>query len=298
MDEEMRLQAIVNDPYARDQDAINEASQALYVLRLRQGLNRSSPTAINQVSDLNSQLAVARQKMSRFRPALDRLDRLYRLLEAGIPVQIKDSYDVLGVDRLTKQEITETFTVGQDGDYGNSVTTIDEARVKGTTPQEQAKAYIAENLRKLLAARSAVRQQSSNLAGGIAGLEIKIKNLGFKVEPDYKAPGMHPAAEAAYQGGSKASASLNRVGSAKKNKTLGFNPAPIPTVEAEDLQSLEEGDTASFVPIVNKGSKKAKSKVSKAIKNAQPAKSNALAAPKPPVNKKPAPVSKLKKKNR
>ena len=247
MDEEMRLQAIVNDPYARDQDAINEASQALYVLRLRQGLNRSSPTAINQVADLNSQLVVARKKMGRVRLALTRLDEVYKLLAAGIPVKVADSYDIFKVDPITKQDIPATFTVGEDGVYGNSITT-----------QEQAKAYVAENLRKLMVIRSSIQQESRSLVTGIGGLEAKIKNLGFKVEPDYNAPGMHPAAEAAYQGGSKASASLNRVGSNKKNKALGFKPAPIPTVESEDLQSLEEGDTASFVPIVNKGSKKAK----------------------------------------
>ena len=287
MDEEMRLQAIVNDPYARDQDAINEASQALYVLKLRQGLNRSSPTAINQVADLNSQLVVARKKMGRMRLALTRLDEVYKLLAAGIPVKVADSYDIFKVDPITKQDIPATFTVGEDGVYGNSITT-----------QEQAKAYVAENLRKLMVIRSSIQQESRSLVTGIGGLEAKIKNLGFKVEPDYNAPGMHPAAEAAYQGGSKASASLNRVSSNKKNKSSGFKPAPIPTVESEDIQSLEEGNTASFVPIVNKGSKKAKSKVSNAIKNAQPAKSNALAAPKPQVNIKPAPVSKLKKKNR
>lgn len=282
-DEESRLRAIVNDPYQRD-DNVMEASQALYVLNLRRQLNRSSPTAINQVADLNSQLVVARKRRSRMRAALERLDQVYKLLAVGIPARVVDSYDIFKVDPITKQEITETFTVGEDGVYGNS-----------TTTQEQAKANIAENLKKLMKIRSAVKQEASSVIGAAELLEIKIKNLGFKVDPDYNAPGMHPAAEAAYQGGSKASASLNRVGAAKKNKNLGFNPAPIPTVEAEDLQSLEEGDTASFVPIVNKGSKKAKSKVSKAIKNAQPAKSNALAAPKPPVNKKPAPVSKLKK---
>lgn len=288
MDEEMRLQAIIDNPYARDQDAINRASQALYVLKLRQGLNRSSPTAVSQAADLNSQLADARHRLNRVSASLTRLDDVYRLLAAGIPVQVVESYDIFAKDPITNKDANPKFTVGEDGVYNSR-----------TTTKEQAKDYVAENLRKLQIIRASVRDYGYGLRTGITGLEAKIKNLGFKVEPDYNAPGMHPAAEAAYQGGSKAPASFALSRSPeRKQEALGFIPAPTPTVESEDIQSLEEGNTASFVPIVNKGSKKAKSKVAKAIKNAQPARSNKLAAPKPQVNKKSAPVSKLKKKNR
>lgn len=270
MDEEMRLEAIMRNPRS-DQDAINEASRALYVLRLRQGLNRSSPTANIQAADLNSQLAAANLKLNRFRLALTRLDEVYKLLAAGIPVQVADSYNLFQVDPRTKQDIPATFTVGQDGVYNSS-----------TTTKEQAKVYIAENLRKLMVIRSSIQQESRSLVTGIGGLEARIKNLGFKPDPNYGSPGNPAPAEAAYQGRSIPTRTfILSTPPSRKQEVSGFTPAPIPTVEAEDLQRLEEGNTASFVPIVNKGSKKAKSKVVNAIKNAQPARSNTLASPKP-----------------
>ena len=283
MDEEMRLRAIIDNPRS-DSDAKAQARKALYVLSLRQGLNRSSPTAVSQAADLNSQLADARHRLNRVRASLTRLDDVYRLLAAGIPVQVVESYDIFAKDPITNKDANPKFTVGEDGVYNSR-----------TTTKEQAKDYVAENLRKLQIIRVSVRDYGYGLSTGITGLEAKITNLGFKPDPNYGAPGNPTPAEASYQGSSIATPSFALYRSPeRKQEASGFTPAPIPTVEAEDLQRLEEGDTASVVPLINKGSKKAKSKVAKAIKNAQPARSNTLAAPKPSkaVLKKPLPKPK------
>lgn len=281
MDEAMRLQAIIDNPRT-GYDARYQASNALRVLGLRQELNRSSPTAASQAADLNSQLADARHRLERVSNSLTRLDAVYRLLAAGIPAQVADSYDIFAVDPITKKDADPKFTVGEDGVYGSR-----------TATKEQAKDYIAENLRKLQIIRTSVRDYGSGLRTGIVGLEAKITNLGFKPDPNYGAPGNPSPAEAAYQGRSTLTRTFNSYTPPPRGQeSSGFVPALIPTVEAEDLQSLEEGDTTSVVPLINRGSKNAKAKVANAIKNAQPAVSNKLASPKPP---KKAPKKPLKK---
>jgi hypothetical protein len=178
MDEAMSLRAIVENPYGRfDQDTVNTASQALYNLSIRQDLNRSSPTVINQAADLNRQLATARNTLRRVVVALDRLDRIYKLLMANIPVNLDIlSYDIYKIDPITKKEIDPTFSIGEDG-------------ANFLPPSSNVRLYIDNALKQLMPVRASIKQEGYNKAAGVAGLEAKITNLGFKPEPNYGAPG-------------------------------------------------------------------------------------------------------------
>lgn len=179
MNEEMRLLSIIQDG-RNGSEAQAEAQRALYILNLRKDLNRSSTEVTNQAAELNRQLAVARNKYRRVIIALDRLDRIYKILMADIPVNLNlDSYDIYKVDPVTKKEINPTFSIGEDGaNFLPAPTTKDDVR-----------RYIDGALKKLMPVRASIQQESRNVLAGVTGLEAKITNLGFKPDPNYGAPG-------------------------------------------------------------------------------------------------------------